>query len=73
MARRICINEGAHLAVINSKVEAQHLGVLLRKKIPLLEHVENNHTAFIGFHDIFEEGEYLTIFGTSLNKLVYFI
>lgn len=68
-ARRTCISEGAHLAVINSFKEALHLGVLLRNVTSLIDNAEFNHSAFIGFHDMYEEGEYLTIFGKSLLSI----
>lgn len=66
LARRTCMEEGSHLAIINSWNEAQYLSVLLKNKSSLIVNVENKDSVYVGFHDIFEEGEYLTIEGRFL-------
>jgi hypothetical protein len=63
-ARKICKEEGGNLVIINSEEESkvlQHLFALA----PNIHGVNHNDFAFIGFHDRFVEGEYLTIFGKS--------
>jgi hypothetical protein len=63
-ARRTCDAEGAHLAVINSEAELHVLTNLFRS-VPTLRGVKYNQYAFIGFHDRFSEGEYLTVLGKT--------
>jgi hypothetical protein len=58
-ARRICADEGAHLAIVNSEEESKVLQSILRPVAARLKTV----WAFVGFHDLYEEGQYLTIFG----------
>jgi hypothetical protein len=55
-ARRNCQQEGATLAVVNSLEEATVLGDLA-----LRNGLFQNATVHIGFHDLYIEGEYLTI------------
>ena len=53
-ARLVCRNEGAHLVVLNSKVEAKFIASL----------PDNNYDwALIGMHDLYKEGQWVTIFG----------
>jgi hypothetical protein len=61
-ARRICVQEGAHLAIVNSEAESKVLKEILAR-FPKLENVTFNEVALIGFHDLYEEGQYLTIYG----------
>jgi hypothetical protein len=68
-ARRTCDQEGAHLAVINSEAEMNVLTSLFRS-VPKLRGVAYNQYAYIGFHDRFSEGEYVTVIG---KKTVYFL
>jgi hypothetical protein len=66
-ARQICAQEGGHLAIINSEEEFKVLQSMLA---PVAAKV-NEVWAFIGFHDLFNEGQYLTIFGKeSLSKII---
>ena len=53
-ARITCQSEGGHLAVLNSEAEAKFIA-----KIPTASY----HWAFIGMHDYFKEGQWITIFG----------
>lgn len=59
-ARQICEQEGAHLAVINSEEESKVLQSLFAPVAAKLKAT----WAFVGFHDLYNEGQYLTIFGT---------
>jgi hypothetical protein len=58
-ARRICALEGGHLAIINSEAESKVLQSIFAPVAARLKVV----WAFIGFHDRYSEGQYLTIFG----------
>ena len=53
-ARVVCRNEGAHLVVFNSAEEAKFIATLPDKKYDW---------AFIGIHDMYKEGQWVTIFG----------
>nr|CAD7585496.1 unnamed protein product [Timema genevievae] len=54
-ARRACTEEGAHLAIVNSEEESKALQ-------KLLESEAKTSFALIGFHDLFTEGAFVTIF-----------
>ncbi|KMQ90804.1 hemolymph lipopolysaccharide-binding protein [Lasius niger] len=62
-ARRICIQEGGHLAVINSNSEEK---ILLR----VLEENKVNQ-AWLGVHDLYEEGDWNTIMDETLEATGY--
>ncbi|XP_046751144.1 hemolymph lipopolysaccharide-binding protein-like [Diprion similis] len=67
-ARIACEKEGGHLAVINSFSEAEAVTLVFWE----LDKTRGfPHVAFIGFHDLFREGEYLTIHGQSLEQAGY--
>ncbi|XP_049856691.1 hemolymph lipopolysaccharide-binding protein-like [Schistocerca gregaria] len=61
-ARRTCAKEGAHLAVVNSEAEENAIREVMRA------HSKNRFDAFIGFHDMFKEGQYLTVLGHPLRS-----
>ncbi|XP_014472640.1 PREDICTED: hemolymph lipopolysaccharide-binding protein-like [Dinoponera quadriceps] len=62
-ARRICVQEGGHLAIINSNSEEK---LLLR----ILE--ENKiGTAWLGVHDLYEEGDWNTILDEPMESSGY--
>ncbi|XP_023724386.1 hemolymph lipopolysaccharide-binding protein isoform X3 [Cryptotermes secundus] len=63
-ARQICEQEGAHLAVINSEEESKVLQSLFAPVAAKLKVA----WAFVGFHDLYNEGQYLTIFDEPLNS-----
>ena len=64
-ARQICAQEGGHLAIINSEEESKVLQSMFAPVAAKL----NVIVAFIGFHDLYNEGQYLTVFGKeSLSK-----
>ncbi|XP_069703794.1 hemolymph lipopolysaccharide-binding protein-like isoform X2 [Periplaneta americana] len=69
-AIRICEQEGAHLGIINSDEESQVMGNLLARH-PKLVDVVHQGVAFLGFHDMYVEGQYVTIFGEPLNSTGY--
>ncbi|KAJ9593481.1 hypothetical protein L9F63_014966 [Diploptera punctata] len=53
----ICKSEGGHLAVPNSEEEAKFIG-----KIPATSY----NWAYIGIHDLFKEGKYITVHDETL-------
>jgi len=61
-ARQICAKEGGHLAIINSEEESKVLQSIFAPVAAQLKKV----WVFIGFHDLYNEGQYLTIFGKEL-------
>ena len=64
-ARQICAQEGGHLAIINSEEES----IVLRSMFAPVAAKLKESGAFIGFHDLYNEGQYLTVFGKeSLSK-----
>ncbi|GBP56423.1 Hemolymph lipopolysaccharide-binding protein [Eumeta japonica] len=71
-AYAICKAEEAYLAIINSHSEAEFLVQLIKNvhdeqiKVPY----HKGHIS-IGFHDLFKEGEYLTIQGETLDQANY--
>jgi hypothetical protein len=68
-ARQICAQEGGHLAIINSEEES---GVLRSVFAPVAAKLKGVWAySYIGFHDLYNEGQYLTIFGKeSLSKII---
>jgi hypothetical protein len=65
-ARKICAQEGAHLAIINSEEESKAVQSMLA---PVADKAKTVW-AFIGFHDLYTEGQYLTIFGKLVSSLL---
>ena len=55
-ARNICEEEGAHLYVFKTKEEAEAVNELLKK------HGKTGTAYWIGVHDQFKEGNYVTLF-----------
>jgi len=67
VARQICVQEGGHLAIINSEEESKILSSIFASVAAKLNVV----WVFIGFHDLYTEGQYLTIFGkVSFSKCI---
>ncbi|XP_054001320.1 hemolymph lipopolysaccharide-binding protein-like [Hylaeus anthracinus] len=58
-ARKSCLNEGGQLAVLNSDREEKLLTSWIGR--------ENFERAFVGIHDLYEEGEWLTVASESLE------
>ena len=66
-ARQICAQEGGHLAIINSEEESKVLQSIFAPVAAKLNVV----WVYVGFHDLYNEGQYLTVFGTeSLSKII---
>ncbi|PSN48137.1 hypothetical protein C0J52_23765 [Blattella germanica] len=61
----ICAEEEAHLLVINSEEEAEDVISLIEK------HGTTRWVHWVGFHDHFQEGDYVTIFNEKLNSSGY--
>jgi hypothetical protein len=61
-ALRVCAQEGAHLAIINSKEEANIFHDLFARYNDVKGADDNDH-AYIGYHDFNSEGKFETIFG----------
>ncbi|XP_046411995.1 macrophage mannose receptor 1-like [Neodiprion fabricii] len=70
-ARKVCESEGAHLAIVNSAREAEVIGNLFTKSGPHFGSKDSNY-AHIGFHDLYEEGEFVTIDGKSLATVGFY-
>ncbi|CAB0037195.1 unnamed protein product [Trichogramma brassicae] len=70
-ARKICTLEGAHLAIINSQAEESLLVEMLWNAASTIKNVVNVEEAFIGIHDLFQQGEWVTVFGESLYATGY--
>ncbi|XP_076643571.1 uncharacterized protein LOC143353852 [Halictus rubicundus] len=66
-ARKICNEEGGHLAVINSKAEASVLMEIFNRS-GLVKDATHPDVAHIGMHDMYEEGNWVTILGDTLAK-----
>ncbi|KAJ0181339.1 hypothetical protein K1T71_003424 [Dendrolimus kikuchii] len=64
-----CLSAGGHLAVINSRAEAQHIRSLFKnvtdKRMPITD------MAFLGFNDLFQRHHYRTIHGQRLEDIGY--
>jgi hypothetical protein len=58
-ARQICDQEGGHLAIINSEEESEVLQSIFVPVAAKLKAV----WFFVGFYDLYTEGQYLIIFG----------
>ena len=55
-AQKVCAREGANLLVINSREEAHAMRSLVEKT------GTTGKYHWVGFHDVYEEGNYVTIF-----------
>ncbi|XP_049961674.1 macrophage mannose receptor 1-like [Schistocerca serialis cubense] len=69
-ARRKCEAEGGHLAIINSEMEASTLQAIF-KRHPVIHDTVWNDFALVGFHDQFNEGQYVTVYGEPLSTTGY--
>ncbi|XP_058798662.1 hemolymph lipopolysaccharide-binding protein-like [Phymastichus coffea] len=65
-ARKICNDENAHLAIINSAAEEAILVDMLKKAEKKIKLGLNVEQALLGIHDLYKEGEWVTLFGESL-------
>lgn len=62
-ARQACVQEGGHLAIINSESEEKILLRMLEEK--------SIDAAWLGLHDCFEENDWVTIKGEALENTGY--
>ncbi|XP_078040738.1 C-type lectin domain family 4 member M-like [Augochlora pura] len=62
-ARKICVKEGAQLAVLDSARKLNLLRAWMNK--------ESLETLWLGFHDIFEEGSWTTVTGELVDTIGY--
>ncbi|XP_046417277.1 hemolymph lipopolysaccharide-binding protein-like [Neodiprion fabricii] len=69
-ARKVCNDEGGHLAIINSVSEARVLMDIFNKSTPV-KGAAYDHAAYLGIHDLYKEGEWVTISGESLAQTGY--
>ncbi|XP_066586298.1 hemolymph lipopolysaccharide-binding protein-like [Prorops nasuta] len=69
-ARKLCNEEGAHLAVINSIAEAQVLQDMLKNTGSIIGAAYPDE-ALLGIHDLYTEGDWVTVLGESLGKTGY--
>ncbi|XP_076278651.1 C-type lectin mosGCTL-1-like isoform X3 [Lasioglossum baleicum] len=63
-ARKICLAEGGQLAVMDSQ---QKHDLFLQWK-----RERNNVGLWLGFHDLFEEGTWVTVTGESIDSIGYY-
>ncbi|XP_066994939.2 hemolymph lipopolysaccharide-binding protein [Anabrus simplex] len=73
-ARDKCVQEGAHLIIINSDEEAEVVRTYFVRKPKILNLTENGHAklyAHVGFHDRYVEGTYITLKGQPLDQSGY--
>ncbi|XP_044738497.1 hemolymph lipopolysaccharide-binding protein-like [Chrysoperla carnea] len=72
-ARSICDAEGAHLAIINSQSEANFLVNLMNQYYSqnYMRVNQYNNELLIGFHDLYRDGEYVTVEGQDLETAGY--
>lgn len=62
-ARQICEMEGGHLAIINNIFEHNILKQFFAKVPPRTPpESDDENRAHIGFHDLFQEGHYVTLY-----------
>lgn len=62
-ARKSCMDEGANLAILNSKLEETTLLTWMRS--------EGVERVWLGVHDQFEEGDWVILSGESLDTVGY--
>jgi len=66
-ARKICNQEGAHLLIVNSGREMDAVRSIWLQHQNLTGGVYF-HAIFVGVHDRFTEGDYITILGTVVER-----
>ncbi|XP_046146156.1 hemolymph lipopolysaccharide-binding protein-like [Osmia bicornis bicornis] len=64
-ARKICNQEGGHLAIINSYAEQRVLMELFKRSGPVVGAIYKKQ-ASLGLHDLYMEGDWVTILGDPL-------
>ncbi|EFN70007.1 Hemolymph lipopolysaccharide-binding protein [Camponotus floridanus] len=69
-ARKLCNEEGGHLAIINSIAEEHVLLEIFNQSGPVMGAAYPDE-AFLGIHDLYKEGEWVTLLGDSLARTGY--
>ncbi|XP_068081759.1 hemolymph lipopolysaccharide-binding protein [Anabrus simplex] len=69
-ARSKCVEDGAHLIVINSDMEADVIRTFFKRN-PVITNAAGVVDVHVGFHDLFVEGEYTTVLGYPLSSAGY--
>ncbi|KAL7302854.1 hypothetical protein TKK_0004086 [Trichogramma kaykai] len=69
-ARKLCNEEGGHLAIINSLVEAHVMRDIFQNSGPV-KGASYADLAYVGIHDLYKEGEWVSVLGESLYKTGY--
>ncbi|KAJ8676053.1 hypothetical protein QAD02_011839 [Eretmocerus hayati] len=70
----ICMREGGRLAILKSKQAADVLAQMFKNSNLTCDHSAISAVGvFLGFHDLFEEGNFQTILGQPLEKTGYSI
>jgi hypothetical protein len=65
-ARDVCVQEGTHLLILNSEKEAGVIRSIWKRHPKVLDGWRND-CAYIGIHDEYTEGEYITLFGKAIS------
>ncbi|XP_077295203.1 macrophage mannose receptor 1-like [Arctopsyche grandis] len=65
-ARSVCSSEGGHLAIINT-IEEKDFLVKILKTVKNQMKKDTLQIALMGFHDLFYEGQFITVTGEDLN------
>ncbi|XP_070152739.1 hemolymph lipopolysaccharide-binding protein-like isoform X2 [Polyergus mexicanus] len=69
-ARKLCNDEGGHLAIVNSIAEEHVLMEIFNRSGPI-KGAAYPDEALLGIHDLYKEGEWVTLQGDSLAKTGY--
>jgi hypothetical protein len=67
-ARKICIGEGTHLLILNSGAEMDAVRTIWSKYTNITGPAYVDYYIFVGVHDRFNEGEFITILGTAVER-----
>ncbi|XP_014209581.1 hemolymph lipopolysaccharide-binding protein-like [Copidosoma floridanum] len=70
-ARKMCMDEGGHLAIVNSVAEEMVLLEMLKSNAEGIRGGQNKEEALLGIHDLFAEGEWWTVSGEPLRATGY--
>ncbi|KAJ8678955.1 hypothetical protein QAD02_014742 [Eretmocerus hayati] len=70
-ARKICMSDGGQLATIRSREEAEIMAKYNRDTDTRREPDDVSAGVFVGFHDFYHEGSFVTVRGEQLNETGY--
>ncbi|CAG2062012.1 unnamed protein product [Timema podura] len=65
-----CVQDGAHLVVVDSDEEADVVKDIIRKR-DMSEQRGHPHVTYVGFHDLFLKGTYVTVLGDFVDDSGY--